>query len=189
MAYRILFDRHNYLVFDISPHEIKAKYGHPFALQDNPTKLWAEDWKEINATFRDDSDQKTALYPPQITTWFIHELVLSQAAYEAIGDQLKNSCEILPVNCDGTTYWLCHITARLGLDVVDLKNSERTIDITDYIEATKITFLEDKISDLVFKTEYNGFQNIYCTQNFKDLVESYGLKGLIFSTNMATTPE
>lgn len=182
MVYRLRFDRFNFLVGDISLAEIKAKLGNIFAL-DAPQ--WADIWVPLEIQFSDDSDRQNVTTPPDISCWFTNELILNEKAYLAIGEQLEPYGELLPANCEGIGYWVLHVTRRTGMDAVDLEQSAREVAASGVIELQTLAFNDDAINDeLIFKTEYNDFQSIFCTETFKELVEAADLKGLAFSSDL-----
>lgn len=188
MIYRLRFDRFNYLVFDISAQEIEYKLGDFFLLQE---PLWKDFWKPLEAKFSDDSDDGNTINLPDITCWFTDRLALNQTAYKALASTLAPYGEILPVTCEGIPYWIFHPTKKTGMDAVDLNKSEReVIEECEYIGMQALVFKEEKLEHLlIFQTEFNGFKNIYCTEKFKSLVEKAGLKGLLFSTDLACINE
>jgi hypothetical protein len=188
MIYRLRFDRFNYRVFDISAYEIEFMLGDMFLL-DEP--LWREFWKPLCAQFSDDSDNQNVMKLPDITCWFTDRLALNKTAYDALSSALEPYGELLPVTCEGVPYWIMHVTQRTGMDVVDLTKSQReVIEECEYIGMQALAFKEEKLKDLlVFQTEFSGYRNIYCTEKFKTLIEATGLKGLLFSTDLACVDE
>lgn len=184
MHYKLRFDRSNYLVGDISLKEVGAKLGNPFAL-DAP--LWKDIWQPLHIQFRDDSDKQNVATPPDITCWFTNELILNEKAYEAIGSHLEPYGELLPAKSEYVSYWVFHVTKRLGMDVIDETMSERIVEDGGYIDLKKLTFKNEMIKDtLLFKTAYSGYQNIYCSNAFKKLTKEHDLKGLVFSTDLVS---
>jgi len=75
------------------------------------------------------------------------------------------------------------------MENINLKASERTIDVIDNIEVQKLSFIQNTIENLlIFKTAYNNYQNIYCTEDFRNLIEKNELQGLVFSSDMTNSP-
>ena len=185
MIYKLRANREHFLNCYISPDEIEAKIGDYFLL-DEP--LWTPFWKPVEATFQDDSDKSNIIQPPDITIWYTsNNLALNQKAYDALRDELRSYGELLPITCAGNPYWLLHTTKKTDMDAVDVKNSERTIDEGGFIDLKKLSFKEDAVKDLlVFQTPYSDFRNLYCTDRFKILIESRGLKGLVFSEDLVS---
>ncbi len=188
MIYRLRFDRFNYMVFDIWPDEVEAKLGDMFILHE---PLWKTFWKPLCAQFTDDSDKHNVIKLPDITCWFTDRLALNQTAYDALASLLEPYGELLPVTCEGVPYWILHVTKKTGMEVVELTKSHReVIEEADYIGMQSLVFKEEKLKDLlIFQTEFSGYKNIYCTEKFKALVEAAGLKGLLFSTDLACVDE
>jgi len=185
MIYKLRFDRTKYLTFEILPDELEEKFGADYLFMlDEPT--WLSFWKPVNAKFIDMSDRKNVTIPPDITCWFTDQLVLNENAYTQLSEHLKPYGEFLPVMCEGIPYWLLHVTCLTGMDVVDEVQSNRHIEEGGYIDVNRLTFKEERVKNLLlFKTEYNGYKNIYCTELFKQLVERNNLSGLIFNPDLA----
>jgi len=186
MTYKLRFDRSKYLAFEISPDELEEKLGadHLFML-DEPE--WSKFWKPINARFIDFSDKKNVTTPPDITLWFTDQLVLNEKAYKLLSSQLESYGEFLPVKCEGIPYWVLHVTKMAENNAIDEISSNRNIEEGGYIEVINLTLNEEQVKNmLLFKTEYNGFKNIYCSEGFKAIVEENSLNGLIFNTDLAS---
>ena len=187
MVYKLRFDRFNFMEFNLSPTEIKGKLGDMFILDNS--EQWAEFWSPLNGEFFDGSDAGNVIKLPDISLWFTNEIVCNERAYNKVKKNLETYGEWLPICIEGVQYWLLHVTQKTGVDFVDRKNSERTINPIGKVDLIKLSFNESMIDDLlIFKTEYNNFKNIYCTEKFKLLVESNNLKGLIFSDDMTNSP-
>lgn len=183
MIYRLRFDRFNFMTFDIWPDEVEEKLGDMFIL-DSPE--WRQFWKPLNAQFSDMSDAGGVIKIPDITCWFTDNLALNKTAFDALSNILRGYGELLPCQCEGIPYWVLHVTHKTGLDAVNLTKSERIVEAGGYIDMQSLVFNEDKLKDvLIFKTEFSNYRNIYCTEKFKSLIEGLGLKGLLFSTDLA----
>ena len=184
MIYKLRADRANYLNCYIDSYTIEKTIGDFFLLHED---TWADFWKSVPCKFVDDSDAHTAIKVPDITVWETeNSLVLNQNAYDKLKQHLAKVGELLPIECEGTPYWLFHSTNKTGMKHVDLNQSARQVDEVDYVEMQALVFKEDSLKDqLVFQTEFSNYRNMYCTEEFKTLVESNGLKGLYFSTDLA----
>lgn len=188
MIYKLRANRDKYLNFFIDPYDIELVMGDYFLLG-QPT--WADFWKSVNATFYEDSDHGGALLMPDITVWGTSNcLALNQKAYDALSVTLQPFGEFLQVTSEGIPYRVFHSTLQTGLEFVDETKSKRTIDEVDYVEMQSLVFNEKLLEKkLIFQTEFNNYRNMYCTEAFKSLVESKGLKGLYFSTDLACVNE
>ena len=186
MIYRLSCDRQNYMAFDISFDEIEYKLGNVFALHD-PTSKWLDFWQPLSGYFYDHSDQSNVIKVPDITTWFLGDLMLNEVAYEEMKDHLSPYGEFLPITVEGIPYWVLHVTKFTDMSYVDHESSERFIDEAQCINLVSLSFKEEMLNDLlIFRTEYSGYQNVYCTDKFKDLIEKMDLKGLLFQTDLAS---
>ena len=188
MIYKLRADRAKYLNFDIDAYAIEVNLGDYFLL-DQPQ--WSGFWKPLDATFFDDSDDHRASLVPDITVWgTLNCLALNKKAYNALRDVLVNCGEFLPVVCESVPYWVFHSTMRLGLEYVDMRLSDRSIEENGFIETKSLVFHEQSLAnEHVFQTEFNNYRNMYCTENFKSLVNSLGLTGLRFSDDLASVSE
>lgn len=171
----------------LSVDDIEQTLGDYFLL-DRP--LWADFWKPIRVEFVDDSDGRNIVTPPDITVWATsNNLICNEKAYSTLKGELSSYGEWLPLTCENIEYWLLHTTKKTGIDLIDTKESQRTIDVTGYTEAQKITLKPraDK-NALIFQTEYTNYQNVFCSGAFKSIVEDAGLNGLRFSEDMSNAP-
>jgi hypothetical protein len=186
MIYKLRFDRNKHLAFDISPEELEKKLGEDhFFMLDEP--VWKDFWKSLDVQFHDDSDKKNVSSLPDITCWFIDQLVLSEKAYSALSEALTPYGEFLSVSYNGSSFWIFHVTKLTGLDVINQADSERVVEASGHTEVKQMSFNSNAVDDLlVFKTEYNRFKNIYCSDEFKTLVENAGLEGLVFNEDLAS---
>jgi len=66
-------------------------------------------------------------------------------------------------------------------NALDTKLSTRS----EYGDVQSITFHENKLGGAsVVRTEFDSFQGVYCSEEFKSAVENADLKGIIFSTDL-----
>ncbi len=188
MIYKLGHDRERYLSFDISAYDIEYILGDFFLLDET---LWAEFWQPMNAAFYDNSEEQNTVFMPDISDWFGYNcLALNQKSYEKLKSHLEKHGEILPIQCEGIAYWLFHSTVKTGMEYIDLNKSERSIDETGFVDMQALEFKEEALkSKLVFQTEFNNYRNMYCTEEFKRLVEENGLNGICFSTDLACLTE
>ena len=183
MIYKLRYDRFNYLLFEISPNEIEARLGDMFILDKSET--WSEFWQPVNVEFEDGSAKENIAAVPDISLLLTNQIICNQKAYDALREALNPYGEWLPITVEGIPYWLLHVTKKTGVEYVDVKNSKRTLYVVDYNEIEKLTFKNELLESLLlFKTAYNDYKNIYCTDKFKNLIMEFGLKGLLFSTEL-----
>jgi hypothetical protein len=186
VVYKLRFDRNKYLAFDISPEELEEKLGEDyFFMLDEP--IWSEFWQALEVKFHDDSDKKNISSLPDITCWFTDQLVLNERAYNTLSEVLAPYGEFLPVKYKETSYWVFHVTKLTKLDAINETDSARIVEASGHIEVERMSFINSAVKDLlIFKTEYNGLKNVYCSEKFKSLIDSTGLKGLVFNEDLAS---
>ena len=185
MIYKLRFDRSRFLSFDISPDVLEESFGPDyFSLLEQPQ--WKSFWQPLPVEFFDDSDKHDVTKPPDITLWFTDQLVVNQKAYEALNDTLSSYGEWLPLQCEGLPYWLLHITRTTGMDAVD-SASVRRVEESGYIDVKKLQFNPSAVKDLLlFKSEFDDGKNIFCSDEYRTLIEEHGLQGLVFSKDLAS---
>ncbi len=179
MIYQLSFNRYKFLVADIPLEEIYEKHGTYYPFQDEheqELESWQAIWKPLNIRFYNDSDSNiTAI--PDITCWFTDQLIMNDKAFKHLKEPLKQYGEWLPTLCENIPYWLFHVNLKTDLSYVDNNKSQRNIDETGFIEVTKLGFLKNKVESLlIFKSQFNNYENIYCNQTFKDLSKTTNLK-------------
>jgi len=186
VVYKLRFDRNKFLAFDISPEEMEEKLGEDyFFMLDEP--VWSEFWKALEVQFHDDSDKKDISSLPDITCWFTDQLVLNEHAYNILSEALTPYGEFLPVKYKEISFWVFHVAKLTGLDVINQTDSARVVEASGHIEVERMLFINKAVDDLlIFKTEYNGFKNVYCSEKFKSLVDRSGLQGLVFNEDLAS---
>lgn len=186
-VYKILPDYVNFTAFmlpmkdlirglgkEIKPANLMHFYRHNLSL--------AKYWKDITATFEPVDGVTRGNDAPDVSTWVSGTLVLSDTA-KSLLSILKDYGEFLPVDTDGGQYWVLNCTTVVAADE---SNSSRVIESGQVLDVDEIVFdnsaLEGK---LLFKTEFDGFRNLYCTDEFRHQVDSNGLSGLLFSKKLA----
>jgi hypothetical protein len=186
VTYKLRFDRSQHLVFDVSPDVLEQAFGEDyFFMLDEDS--WQDFWKPIEVQFYNDSDSKKILTPPDITLWFTDQLVLNEKAYNSLQIMLAPYGEFLPVTCEGIAYWILHVTQKTGMDAIDDEHSMRLVEASGFVDVKQLAFKPSAVNSLpLFKSEYDGFKNLYCSETFKQQVESCNLNGLVFSDTLAS---
>lgn len=140
----------------------------------------AEHWGSFSGTFkkvRSGADQL-----PDVTCWRGATLVLSESAKNALEDQLNSCGELLPINCDGRTFYIfnCLELALLNPDLSKQIPLEHGL-----IAFEKIVFDQNSISKkLLFKSQDEGCTSVFCSETFVHLINQSNLKGLKFSEKL-----
>jgi hypothetical protein len=140
----------------------------------------AEHWESFSGTFkkvRTGADQL-----PDITCWRGATLVLSDAAKNVLETQLKACGELLPINCNGQTYYIfnCLELASLNMDLSKQLPLEQ-----DLIEFENIVFDKSNSQEIqLFKSKEEGCTAVFCSEKFAQMVNENGLKGIRFLGNL-----
>ena len=116
--------------------------------------------------------------------WNAHQtMVLSKRGLNALKDILKDSVEIIPLQCKGREYFVVNILNII--DALNYNNAElKRLSTGLVVGLTKYSFLKEKIQDKnVFKILLNGIEmvtEIFVSETFKNIVEENELKGFKF---------
>lgn len=144
----------------------------------------ADSWQNFEAKFLAPDGKQDAEIRPDITTWSSScHLVLNEKAYQALNKLLAEYGEFLPTTCEGSRYYIfnCQTTKP-----ADEANSEKRINMGLQEGLNRLTFDDSVIGATpAFKTDYDLFTSLFCSQQFKDLVEENHLQGLSFHTDLA----
>lgn len=136
-------------------------------------------WKKVEIKFKPYSSKKTPL--PDV---FVRNgrLFLNEKAVEVLKPLIESQGEFLPVTYEGGQGMLFNILATAEeVDGVDQAVSFKN----EYGEMVSIGFHEDRVKGLhVFRTKFDKYMSVYCSEEFKQAVESAGLNGLVFSVDI-----
>lgn len=114
------------------------------------------------------------------------KLYLNMAAHDSLHTIMAPHGEFLPVTHGGTKGFL--------FDPLSLAENHRALDEktcikNEFGEVESIGFLEVKLAGVdVFRTEFDNYMGIFCSQAFKDTVEKCRFQGLLFSVDATMPP-
>lgn len=179
-AYKIKHDWENYYSLIIKNAELGSKM--PTYSPRFDAKPRAKEWVKPNASFYASSNYAhEKAYLPDITTWLTGNLVFNEKSYALLSDRLQISGEILPISIEGMDYYVLN-TLKVIED--QLVNTEKAVNVNELgvdLGLANIAFYDDDLDGaLLFKSNIDKLVSTYCTQEFKDLLVTNGLKGLIF---------
>lgn len=184
MIFKLRANRSKFLNTNISPDVIEDTLGDYFLLDE---AYWSEFWKPLQIAFHDDSDHSNVITPPDITIWATtNNLILNERAYNALREYLEPCGEWLPLLFEQKPYWLLHTTKKTSMNLVDLDQSKREVEAAGFINLERLVFKEEANAELVFTTEYSNYRNLYCSRDFRTMVEDNALQGLIFEDDLTS---
>lgn len=147
-------------IIDLFPEEFSLKQIHKFSYHNISLQPW---WRGVSSTFKANFD-RTEDPIPDISVWLGNAcLVLSEKSYSSLHKALVNSGEFLTVECDGLNFYIFNC-----LDMVE------NFDFSGTAANQK----------LIFKTALDNCTELYCTDQFKKLLENMGLKGIHISSEI-----
>lgn len=138
-------------------------------------------WNGVASRFAAESNDDLPI--PDISLWLPGAaLVLSSRAMEVLESVLQDSGEFLPVMCEGQIF---HIFNCLRIISADPLQSEHHIESGIPVGIKAIVFSQSDVDAApIFKTLFDYCSTLYCNENFKTAVETAGLRGISFSTNL-----
>lgn len=137
-------------------------------------------WQAPETRFINANGKKAAAIP-DISCWVDAALVLSPRAYRFLNDSLAAYGEFLPVIVGGEKYYIfnCFTLGKVNENACVFNREEGMQAGLKYLE-----FDPSVSSLLVFKAAIEGCLTLFCNQNFKDIVESFELRGVVFDTEL-----
>lgn len=171
MIYRLKFDRSRFLCFDVSPDEWLEKLGPRYLFQLDE-RDWSAFWPTINGQFFNDSDGDNLPKVPDISVWFMQNLVLNEKARALLQSEhpewAKGCGELLALQCEGIDYSAWHSTHIVSDECIDQSKSQRTVEESGHIELQALAFKADAIFEQpLFHCNFDDAQALFCTQEFK----------------------
>lgn len=111
-----------------------------------------------------------------------HFLIMKMPVYELLKARLANFGEFLPVKAESNNMMLFNLLT-FGQEQKDMCLTKYEDGFEDGLEL--LTFEQDDIqSKLLFKSKLEGAQKVYCTDEFKNIIQSNKLKGLVFDEDL-----
>jgi hypothetical protein len=182
MIYSLHPDVENFQLFSIDGKFARKALGEDtmFHFDESPVS-YSDVWNPMELEFYISGKQKT-LPMPDVTQHY-GRLFLNEKAYTALREILEPCGEFLPVfHSKGTGYLF---------NVITLEDDALNKDLckkNDWGEIIWIGFSEKQIVSSLFRTEYDNFFSVFCTETFHSSYDEAGLNGLLFTQNLAPEP-
>lgn len=182
MIYVIQPDVTRYLSFVLDGKEVRRKLGRDTMFHFDPSpKSYIDHWKTIEIDFAKLSGGPRGDMPDMIVR--NGRLFLTGSAYQRLAETIKQDAEMLSVTYgEGESGYLCNVlTIAEELGALDEKLSTKN----GFGELQSLSFHEDKLNGVaLFRTFFDSCMGLYCSEAFKTLVETAGLKGVLFSADL-----
>jgi len=173
-VYRLSYDSYSFPRIDISEDELEQKLPNgrkDLSIGVSRKAIWND---EISGKYYFDPDNPHPKPCPDIAEYGGCELVFSQSAKDKLESVLSKYGEFLAINVEDKKHYLFNLLNFT--DAIDPFNSKKEIFDGIEVGVEKISFLENEVSDLcIFSTPYDGYSYLYCTNEFKTLIENSGL--------------
>lgn len=143
-------------------------------------------WPESHGDFYDINSLDAEPMPesPDLAIWMNVFLVLSPRARAVLGPSLNCFGEFLPFSCNDQEYAVFAVHGVIEPELADSKAIEES---GIYAGVSSLVFKPEAVgTHTIFKTEFDKFSQLYCSESFKQTVESKGLIGLSFSPDLSS---
>ncbi len=186
-TYKIIRDTDNFMHFSLDLKMVVDALGNKFGRMkvmhfSKHNLKFSDDWEDFKCSFVQPEGLTTANKLPDITTWRLADLVLSEKAFSILRDALSAYGEFLPLTCNGESYYIFNCLTE---GKVNENLSVRNVLDDVVMDVNKLSFDSDDVADkLVFKSLYQGATDLFCNDKFKDLVQTNDLRGIDFSENI-----
>jgi hypothetical protein len=185
-VYKILPDYERYCAFKLPMKDVLMKLGkeipavklmhfykHNLSLKDV--------WASISASFEPVEGVTANGTIPDITVWVPGTLVLSNQALEALPD-ITRFGELLPVETPSGQYWILNCMRQINADELNSKNITEAGQVLD---VHSLQFETDEATRAgLFKSPFDGYRNLFCSDQWMNSIQKAGLAGLIFSDKL-----
>jgi hypothetical protein len=133
---------------------------------------YIEGWQSFEISFKNLASKKAAMPDIMVRNG---RLFLAAMAYEALAELIVKNGEFLPVTYNGNNGFLFNILSIAEkYDGIDKNLSTKN----EFGEVQSLSFNESKISNLaIFRTQFDGYMGIYCSDEFYKIIERLQLKG------------
>ena len=138
------------------------------------------DWIPIDIQFNSDRKNNNI---PDISTWNLSCLVLSEKAKKVLEPELKSMGEFLPLK---NGFYIYNCLNSVDDDVIDQTQSSIEINHSDPAQRLqKLYLLEEKVSEkFLFKPAFAHHSFLVCLDEFKEKVELHNLSGILFESDL-----
>ena len=119
---------------------------------------------------------------PDITFWNKNP-VFSPKAYDLLRSMLSEYGELLPVFLEGEAWYVFNILKHGDQYINDTKSNKKDEGEETAHDIAEITFVDDGLP-LIFKTEFDSRNRVFCNDKFKGIIEKNALTGLVFSSDL-----
>ena len=180
--YRVHPDIDNYQILSISTDEVLNKLGdkYPFHIDPSPHSYSAI-WRTLDINFHAAISTLEAQGIPNVSV-DKGRLFTNESAFKLIETLISNKDEALLVNYDSQPGYIINVRL-LAEDYlgVDTNRCKKNI----YGDLESIGFIESKMKEAhLFRTEYDDFMGLYCSEEFKTIIEENNLSGITFSPDL-----
>ena len=186
--FTIYTDLENYAGMGFDDVQMKRIFGNDprdrfdYTQRNQPFESLISEKLKVNFTASGDSRTSVTLPDIQVLTRHNTNLFLSSIAYKALKKTIENDGEFIPVTYEKGEGYIFNVL-RAAEDVGGLDSALCVKNEWGDIE--NMGFHEDKLSSYaIFKTKFDGYNNLYCREDVKTVIENAKLKGVIITPEL-----
>ncbi|MEH0152851.1 DUF1629 domain-containing protein [Limibacter armeniacum] len=141
-------------------------------------------WPKCHGVFYDmtTTDSQVMSDTPDIFIWNNTSLVLSPRALKLLENILESFGELLPFDHNGEQF---HLFVVHAIAEADFSKSEKMYDEFGEIGVKHLDFYPESVgSKSIFKSNFDHYRHLYCTQEFRDICIQNNLKGMNFTDKL-----
>jgi len=182
MIYSIHPQVDSYLWFNLDGDAARKALGEDtiFHFDESPTS-YRESWSLLEIEFYS-ANGKNDLPIPDVSQRH-GRLLLSEKAHATLSPLIAPFGEFLPVYCGEYQGYLFNILA-----LEDTALNPQLCQKNEWGEINWLGFDEAKVTSDVFRTEYDNFMSIFCTETVFNAYKAANLAGVMFTENLAPEP-
>lgn len=187
MTYKILPDNERYCAFTLSmktvllalgneipPNRLMHFYKHNLSLK--------KTWTAMSASFEPIDGVTTGEAVPDVTVWVPGTMVLSDKALNAL-PEVAGYGELLPVETPAGRYWILNCQKEI---TADEQYSRHTVESGQVLDVESLQFKDEEAAEAgLFKSSFDGFRSLFCSEKVRNSILDAKLAGLMFSQNLA----
>jgi hypothetical protein len=159
-----------------------VRYRKLRSVQSSIVDVWPKSHGGFYNMYSADAEEISSV--PDVYIWMNVFLVLSPKAKEILSPLLTIFGEFLPFECNEKIYFIFVVHSLIEPDTSE---SEVLINNEVYAGISSLVFKSEIVgSHILFKTSFDRFSHLYCTEKFRNVVETNFLTGISFSTDLSS---
>ena len=182
-VYKIFDDGQHYQNFHLEIESfldlLDPSIGETAAMQFGQKNIALEaNWEPLTISLRENDGSENKL--PDICLWRGASMILSRNALSVLRPILSDLGELLPVKFNDEEYALFNCLVEVSADE---SKSVRVEEDGFFMDVDSLEFPSDTRAP-IFKSPFENNRNLFCTDEFKKMVEEKDFGGIYFGQNL-----